>query len=209
MRKALTPGTRVRAKVRTMSGWKGTGTITCDCMDTVTLTKDGWPVGGDEGEVLLCRDEVAVLRDQTPPTPARILELVIKRLLAVEGMSLTAKGVSIPDEHATPDEVSRRRDDQASMFTDEAMEQFATCRRYITESLGPQDYMGKLMSSFYLTQLAGEWSGKPVSNGMLCAAAIAEGYVPCHVEGYGCWFYVAWDRVDEIRQATRFLCDAV
>src|SRR4051812_45971154 len=107
------------------------------------------------------------------------------------------------------DEIARMEKDQNEMFTDRGLTEFDACRRYIVENLGPEDYDGKLMSSFYLTQLAAEWSGQTVSNGMLCAAAVAEGYCPCHVEGYGCYFYVSRERVDEIRKATRFLCGNV
>ena len=207
MAKALTVGTRVRMKVQTSSGWNGTGTVIRATWTGVTLVKDGYPLHSDDGTADACRYDVAVLRDQTPPGADHILNLVIKRLQAVEGMSLTRKGVVIHDDRTSPAEVAQRQDDQAYMFTDEALEQLDICRRYITENLGPQDYDGKLMSSFYLTQHAGEWAGKPISNGMLCAAAVTEGYVPCHVEGYGCWFYVNRDRVDEIRRTASFLSD--
>ena len=68
-RKPLKAGTRVRLKTRTVDGWKGTGTVIWDVIDDEddALVKFR-PDGGEEWEqVLACRYQVAVWRDQTPP----------------------------------------------------------------------------------------------------------------------------------------------
>ena len=70
--KLLKKGDRVRAKVATMFGWKGTGTVAMDMTegdDTVTVWKDGfeheschgYPMAGS---ALFCRHEVAKMRNQ-------------------------------------------------------------------------------------------------------------------------------------------------
>ena len=64
MRK-LKEGDRVRAKVRTISGWKGKGTVEWDQRyDTVTFRQDKH--GRGDGERCdMMRYQVAKLRDQT------------------------------------------------------------------------------------------------------------------------------------------------
>jgi hypothetical protein len=66
VKRLLKKGDRIRVKVRLMSGWKGTATVTCDQYsreDTVQFIKDGddpndWPAG----LCLACRHEVLLLR---------------------------------------------------------------------------------------------------------------------------------------------------
>jgi hypothetical protein len=52
----LSPGTRVRAKVRTIMGWKGYGVVISDDGD---ILKDGG------GIATFCDYELAICRDQT------------------------------------------------------------------------------------------------------------------------------------------------
>ena len=56
-------GARVRMKVRTMSGWKGTGTITQVHGNSVTLIKDGYGLDEFGGKADALRDQVQVLRE--------------------------------------------------------------------------------------------------------------------------------------------------
>ena len=64
----LKVGTRVRAKVPTIFGWKGTGTVVAGTtFDTVCVVKDGYDLEDRSGECLFCRHELAIMRDQTPP----------------------------------------------------------------------------------------------------------------------------------------------
>jgi hypothetical protein len=60
--KTLNPGTRVRLNVRSIGGWKGTGTVVGDyppSPDSIRLRKDGLD------ETVQCmRHEVSVLRNQ-------------------------------------------------------------------------------------------------------------------------------------------------
>jgi hypothetical protein len=69
-------GTRVRLKVRTIFGWKGCGTVVRG-YDPVRFLADGNSYDCDapwRGMVDCTRDEVAVMRDQTPnPEHAGIL----------------------------------------------------------------------------------------------------------------------------------------
>jgi hypothetical protein len=44
-RHKLIPGDRVRAKVRTMCGWKNTGTVVRVWDDDILIEKDGAPAG--------------------------------------------------------------------------------------------------------------------------------------------------------------------
>ena len=66
-RKPLKAGTRVRLKTRTVDGWKGTGTLLRDFLDGDDLVKF-IPDDDKTTTVMACRHEVAVLRDQTPPS---------------------------------------------------------------------------------------------------------------------------------------------
>lgn len=52
-------GTRVRAKVPTITGWKGTGTY----IGNLTVLMDGRP---PNRTAHYCPEELAVMRDQTP-----------------------------------------------------------------------------------------------------------------------------------------------
>ena len=67
-RKRLKTGDRIRLKVPTMCGWKGTGTVVRDMThdnDTVDFAKDGdddWPPS------VACRHEVALIRSQAKAT---------------------------------------------------------------------------------------------------------------------------------------------
>ena len=62
--KKLKKGDRIRLKVRTISGWKGTGTVIEDQItDTVLFRRDGKREGD---KCSACREEVALMRDQTP-----------------------------------------------------------------------------------------------------------------------------------------------
>lgn len=69
--RSLKVGTRVRMKVQTASGWKGTGTVIHSTWTGVKLVKDGYPLHSDDGIADACRYDVAVLRDQTPPTQSQ------------------------------------------------------------------------------------------------------------------------------------------
>jgi hypothetical protein len=58
----LRPGDRVRAKVRTMSGWKGTGTVVEADTTAVVVERDGAPPGAMSSRAELCRHEVTKIR---------------------------------------------------------------------------------------------------------------------------------------------------
>jgi len=59
-------GTRVRLRVATLDGWKGTGTVIEHCGEHVTMVKDGRPLTDWFGRVDCCDYEVAVLKKQGP-----------------------------------------------------------------------------------------------------------------------------------------------
>ena len=72
-RRRLKTGDRIRLKVRTLGGWKGTGTVVCDMAhedDVVLFAKDGQ----ERRDWLPCvaaRHEVSLLRGHSlamPPT---------------------------------------------------------------------------------------------------------------------------------------------
>lgn len=59
MNRTLVKGDRVRLKVRTLFGWKGTGTVLWQSGDLVTFTSD------DVGETVdALRDQVALIRKE-------------------------------------------------------------------------------------------------------------------------------------------------
>ena len=66
MTRLLKKGDRIRVKVRLMSGWKGTATVTRNqysSVDTVQFVKDGDdPDDWLAGCCLACRHEVSLLR---------------------------------------------------------------------------------------------------------------------------------------------------
>ena len=68
--KLLTIGTRIRLKVRTLGGWKGTATVTEDQLfpdDGVWFRPDGEdPDNWLTGRCVACRHEVSILRNQLP-----------------------------------------------------------------------------------------------------------------------------------------------
>jgi hypothetical protein len=130
MVKEVKPGTRVRLKVPTFAGWKGMGTVVRVYGDSVTLMKDGYPLTGWNGTADVCRDEVAVLRDQSPPGSEYVLTETVKRFYRVEGIVMTVKGLYIPDKRMSPVERALRERDQAEMFTPESLRQFEVCRRF-------------------------------------------------------------------------------
>jgi hypothetical protein len=63
----LKKGDRIRLKVRTISGWKGTGTVSEDQIDdTIFFHKDGEDINSwIGGRNCACRHEAAKLREST------------------------------------------------------------------------------------------------------------------------------------------------
>ncbi len=63
MPRVLLPGLRVRAKVRTMGGWKGEGVIVKAVGGLVDIIKDSG------GEATMCDHELAVVRNHRTTEP--------------------------------------------------------------------------------------------------------------------------------------------
>ena len=65
--KRLKKGDRIRLRTRTFGGWKGKGTVIEDQItDIVLFCRDGEKEGD---KCSACREEVALMRDQTPYMP--------------------------------------------------------------------------------------------------------------------------------------------
>lgn len=69
MKRKFTPGMRVRAKIRTMGGWKGIGTVIDSAGGVVEVRKDHL---GLTETACFTDDELVILRDQTPMGEARM-----------------------------------------------------------------------------------------------------------------------------------------
>jgi hypothetical protein len=186
-------GMRVRMKVSTGSGWKGTGTIVCANGNDVIVAKDGYALDDWLGWADVLPDDVAVVRDQTQPHAGSMVELVMR-----EWPDLTYQGFFVP-EYREPlsDQAERERktSSRAEMLTDEAMEQFHFCADYIGSNLEIGLRANPTVSSYGLKHRVERWyseKGVPayVSNGMFIAAMIDHGYRVCQIDGPNCYFNI-------------------
>lgn len=202
MPKALKPGTRVRAKARTGSGWMGTGTVVRQHGTIVTLVKDGYPLENPfEGMADMVVNEIAVLKDQNQPHIENKLDLVMH-----QWPELTYPGFFVPEYRESPaDQIARKAADRDRMLTEDALEQFNRSVEFIIAELGMPVIKGKPASSYYLKHRAEEWiatagAADYVSNGMFIAAAISEGFKPRQITGLNCNFAVDPPRMRQVHR---------
>jgi hypothetical protein len=208
MPKAIAAGTRVRMKVRTFVGWKGTGTVTEVYGDSVRLVKDGYPLADSWGGMVdAMRHEVSVLKDQSHPHAGSKLELVMR-----EWPDLTYHGFFSPkDGETSVAQFSRKRCERAEMLSEEALKQFDLAADYIWDHLGLEDGSGQLAFSYYLKHALEECykekGDRPyVSNGMFICAMIAAGFRPRKICGLFCKFLISHHcmrSVDRCRERAR------